>query len=77
MAAHHAPIHDHSYVSGWCESTSHERCKGSYAGTACCCMCHRQVDSETGTTATATATATISLSFDAEDLACRTSQDSR
>ena len=28
------------YVSGWCASTMHQRCAGSYAGTACCCACH-------------------------------------
>ncbi len=28
------------YVSGWCSGTMHQRCAGSYAGTACCCSCH-------------------------------------
>jgi UDP-N-acetyl-D-glucosamine dehydrogenase len=30
----------HHYVSGWCASTMHQRCAGSYAGIACGCACH-------------------------------------
>ena len=42
MAVLHAQIRVHRYVSGWCEAARHHRCKGSYAGTACCCSCHRE-----------------------------------
>ena len=55
MAAPHAQNHIHPYVSGWCEGTAHKRCKGSYAGTACSCACHRQVASTPEAAATATA----------------------
>ncbi len=41
MAARSAQIQVQPYVSGWCETASHHRCKGNYAGTACCCPCHR------------------------------------
>ena len=41
MAAPSAQIQVHRYVSGWCETASHQRCKGNYAGTDCCCPCHR------------------------------------
>ena len=41
MAAPRARIRAHRYVSGWCETALHQRCKGSYAGTACC-SCHQQ-----------------------------------
>ena len=53
MAASRAQIRVHRYVSGWCEAALHNRCKGSYAGTACCCSCHRQAIPETGTARTA------------------------
>jgi hypothetical protein len=36
MAATRTQIHSHRYVSGWCEAARHHRCKGSYAGAACC-----------------------------------------
>jgi len=41
MATPRAQIRVHRYVSGWCEAALHHRCKGSYAGTACFCSCHR------------------------------------
>jgi len=28
------------YISGWCLSSMHQRCAGSYAGTVCACACH-------------------------------------
>ncbi|MGO9782814.1 MAG: hypothetical protein ACLPQY_24080 [Streptosporangiaceae bacterium] len=49
MATPRAQIRVHRYVSGWCEAALHYRCKGSYAGTACCCSCHRQAVPGTGT----------------------------
>lgn len=42
MNASHTQIRTHRYTSGWCEAAWHDRCKGSYAGTACHCSCHRQ-----------------------------------
>lgn len=50
MAAPHSQNSIHVYISGWCEGTSHERCKGSYAGTICCCACHRQTVTKTHAT---------------------------
>ena len=41
-SAPHMQNHVHPYVSGWCEGTAHERCKGRYAGADCSCACHRQ-----------------------------------
>ena len=35
-----AQVRRHRYISGWCSATRHDRCKGSYAGTACACPCH-------------------------------------
>ncbi len=43
MKASPSQVRPHRYVSGWCESAWHQRCKGSYAGTECACSCHRQV----------------------------------
>jgi hypothetical protein len=38
----HSQLLSHRYTSGWCEAARHDRCKGSYAGTACSCSCHRE-----------------------------------
>ncbi|MGH3125923.1 MAG: hypothetical protein ACRDND_33515 [Streptosporangiaceae bacterium] len=55
MATPGAQIRPHRYVSGWCETALHHRCKGSYAGTVCNCPCHRQAIPGTGTAGTAAA----------------------
>jgi hypothetical protein len=41
MRAPLAQIRVYRYVSGWCKAALHNRCVGSYAGTACCCSCHQ------------------------------------
>lgn len=41
MSAPRAELRSPRYISGWCGSALHHRCKGSYAGTACCCPCHQ------------------------------------
>jgi hypothetical protein len=46
MNASQTQIRAHRYMSGWCEAARHDRCKGSYAGTACNCSCHRLVGPE-------------------------------
>ena len=55
MAAPRAQIRVRRYVSGWCEAALHNRCKGGYSGTACCCSWHREAVAETGTAGTAAA----------------------
>jgi hypothetical protein len=52
MATPRAQIRAHRYVSGWCEAALQNRCKGSYAGAACCCQCHRQAVPATDAAAT-------------------------
>ena len=55
MPSPSAQIRVRHYVSGCCEAAWHDRCKGSYAGTACCCPCHRRTDSGTEATGTTAA----------------------
>jgi hypothetical protein len=55
MAMPRAQIRVHRYVSGWCEAALRNHCKGSYAGTACCCSCHRQAVAGAGIAATGSA----------------------
>lgn len=31
------------YRSGWCGTSQHDRCRGTYAGASCRCSCHEPV----------------------------------